>query len=103
MLALADRGFQQTQTLAVERGDGRIVHLVVRDFQHLVLQIDGIAGRAGLEMFSASTRWRSWCHCILVRNADRIGRSFMAIAVAPLTSWTPLGPPEVGRICPVYG
>ena len=36
-------------------------------------------GVSELETFSDSTRWRSWCHCILVRNADRTGRSLMDI------------------------
>jgi hypothetical protein len=33
-----------------------------------------------LATFSASTRWRSWCHCILVRSAAIPGISFMDIA-----------------------
>src|SRR4029077_17566317 len=33
-----------------------------------------------LETFSARTRWRSWCHCIRVRSADKAGRSLMDIA-----------------------
>ena len=59
-------------------------------------------GVSELEMFSASTRWRSWCQAILVRSADRIGRSLIAIgqAQAPLPQ---SGTPEVGRICRLYG
>src|ERR1022692_877469 len=48
-LALADRGLQQMQALAVERGDGRVVHLVGRDLEHLVFEIDRIAGGPRLE------------------------------------------------------
>src|SRR5437879_2762529 len=47
--ALADRGFDEAKAAAVERGHRRIVHLVGGDLQHLVLEIDGIAGGAGLE------------------------------------------------------
>src|SRR5580658_681601 len=36
------------------------------------------------DTFSDSTRWRSWCHCILVRRTDRVGRSLIAIAALPL-------------------
>ena len=59
-------------------------------------------GVSELAMFSASTRWRSWCHCILVRNADKTGRS--VIAIAPLRC-SPAGHMrrQVGRICRVYG
>src|SRR6476660_4515990 len=55
-LTLADRGLQKMQALAVERGDGRIVHLVGRDLEHLVFQTDGIAGRPGLETAVAILR-----------------------------------------------
>src|ERR1700676_3774570 len=48
-LALADRGLQKMQALAVERGGRRIVHLVGGHFQHLVLEVDGVARRPGLE------------------------------------------------------
>src|SRR4029077_20886668 len=48
-LALADRGLEKVQALAVERGDRGVVHLVGRDLEHLVLEIDGVAGRARLE------------------------------------------------------
>src|SRR6478609_5503646 len=47
--ALADRGLDEPEAAAVERGHGRIVHLVGGDLQHLLLEIDGVAGRAGLE------------------------------------------------------
>src|SRR3977135_1029224 len=47
-LALADRGLQKMQALAVERGHRRIVHLVGGDLEHLVLEVDGIAGGPGL-------------------------------------------------------
>ena len=60
-------------------------------------------GVSELETFSESTRWRSWCHCILVRSADKTGRSLMDIArrsASPSPGETPL---EVGRICRVYG
>src|ERR1700692_4133128 len=36
-------------------------------------------GLSELETFSDSTRWRSWCHCIFVRSADRTGRSLIDI------------------------
>ena len=58
-------------------------------------------GVSELEIFSASTRWRSWCHCILVRSADKTGRSLIAIGSAPLRQGH--GAAEVGRICRVYG
>src|SRR5882757_2565696 len=48
-LALADRGLQKMQALAVERGGRRVVHLVGGHFQHLVLEVDGVAGGPGLE------------------------------------------------------
>src|SRR5229473_8352855 len=48
-LALADRGLQKVQALAVERGHRGIIHLVGRDLEHLVFEIDGVAGRSGLE------------------------------------------------------
>ena len=35
-----------------------------------------------LETFSDRTRWRSWCHCILVRSAESIGKSLMAIGLS---------------------
>src|SRR6202140_613564 len=136
---LADRGLQKMQALAVERGHRRVVHLIGGDLEHLVFEIDGIAGGPGLETglavlrktlsatrrshmpgrgahhrqrshrsrvaavesnfgstrsrglkfgvseletFSESTRCRSWCHCILLRNADNTGRSLMDIAAA---------------------
>src|SRR5665213_718670 len=47
--ALADRGLQQMQALAVERGDRRIVHLVGAYLHHLLFETDGIAGRPRLE------------------------------------------------------
>src|SRR5260221_1885069 len=47
--ALADRGLQKMQALAVERGHRRVVHLVGRHLEHFVLEIDGIAGGPGLE------------------------------------------------------
>src|ERR1700686_564378 len=48
-LALADRGLQEMQALAVERGHRRVVHLVGGNLEHFVFQIDGIAGGPGLE------------------------------------------------------
>ena len=48
MSAFSDGGFQQSKAAAVERGRGRVVHLVGGDFQHLVFQIDGVARRARL-------------------------------------------------------
>jgi len=39
-------------------------------------------GVSELETFSESRRCRSWCHCILVRNTDNMGRSLMDIAAA---------------------
>src|ERR1700722_13307318 len=66
-----------------------------------------------LETFSASTRWRSWCHCILVRRIDRAGRSLMGIAALPFGQRPDAVPQDaanfgigtlaVGRICRVYG
>src|ERR1700752_852370 len=47
--ALADRGLDEAKAAAVERGHRRIVHLVGGDLQHLVLEIDGVAGRPGQE------------------------------------------------------
>src|SRR6478735_6024236 len=46
---LADRGLQKMQTAGVERSHGRIVHLVVRHLEHLVFEIDGVAGGPRLE------------------------------------------------------
>src|SRR5262249_39381139 len=37
-------------------------------------------GVSELETFSERRRWRAWCHCILVRNADKTGRSLIDIA-----------------------
>src|ERR1700710_1421578 len=42
--AFSDGGFQQSEAAAVERGRRRVIHLVGGDFQHLVFQIDGVAG-----------------------------------------------------------
>src|SRR3954463_3065652 len=47
-LALADGGLQQTEAAGVERRGRREIHLVGRHLQHLVLEIDGVAGGAGL-------------------------------------------------------
>src|SRR5689334_21385209 len=47
-LALAHRGLQQAETARVERGCGLIIHLVLRNLEHLVVEADGIAGRARL-------------------------------------------------------
>jgi len=58
-------------------------------------------GVSELDTFSASTLWRSWCHCILVRNADKTGRS--PIDIAPLHTAFGQGALQVGRICRVYG
>src|ERR1700686_2422788 len=60
-------------------------------------------GVSELETFSDRTRWRSWCHCILVRRADNIGRSLMDIAAASLCPALGTTPTPVGRICRVYG
>src|SRR6266702_3717919 len=46
-------------------------------------------GVSELETFSDRTRWRSWCHCILVRSADSTGRSLMDIVAAPSASQDP--------------
>src|SRR3954465_13189487 len=48
-LALADRGLQKMQALAVQRGHGGIVHLVGGDLEHLVFQRHRVARRPGLE------------------------------------------------------
>src|SRR5205085_10900199 len=48
-LALSDRGLEKVQALAVERGHRGVIHLVGRDLEHLVLEIDGVAGGARLE------------------------------------------------------
>src|SRR6476660_2887629 len=55
-LALADRGLQKMQALAVERGHRRVVHLVGRHLEHFVLEIDGIAAGPGLEACLAIER-----------------------------------------------
>src|SRR3954465_15430843 len=47
--AFADGGFQQPEAAAVERGSGRVIHLVGGNFQHLVFEIDRVAGRLGQE------------------------------------------------------
>src|ERR1700709_1974662 len=47
--AFSDGGFQQTEAAAVERGRRRIVHLVGGNLEHLVFEIDGVAGGPGLE------------------------------------------------------
>src|SRR5204863_7014812 len=65
-LALADRGLQKMQALAVERSHRGIVHLVGGHLEHLVFQSDGVAGRPRLEnplpiLFEglpAAARWR---------------------------------------------
>src|SRR5258706_16028924 len=54
--ALADRGFEKMQTLAVERGRRRVVHLVSGNLEHLVFEIDGIAGGPDLEACLAIQR-----------------------------------------------
>src|SRR6266481_5658545 len=54
--ALADRGFEKMQALAVERGHRRVVHLVGGNLEHLVLEIDRIAGGPGLEACLAIQR-----------------------------------------------
>src|SRR5581483_11715428 len=46
---LADRGLQEMQALAVERGHRRIVHLVGGHLHHLLLQAHRIAGGPRLE------------------------------------------------------
>src|SRR5260370_12789489 len=53
---LADRGLQKMQALAVERGHRGVVHLVGGDLEHLVFEIDGIAGGPGLESSLAILR-----------------------------------------------
>src|SRR5258707_7583984 len=53
---LADRGLQKMQAFAVERGHRRVVHLVGGDLEHLVFEIDGIAGGPGLESSLAILR-----------------------------------------------
>src|SRR4249920_2511565 len=45
--ALSDGGFEQAEAAAVERSRRGVIHLVGRDLQHLVFQIDRIAGRFG--------------------------------------------------------
>src|SRR3990170_4787465 len=47
--AFSDGGLQQAQAAAVERGCRRVIHLVGGDLEHLVLQVDRVAGRPGLE------------------------------------------------------
>src|SRR3977135_3778954 len=47
--ALSDGGFQKPQAAAVERGCRRVIHLVSRDLEHLIFEIDRVAGRPGLE------------------------------------------------------
>src|SRR6185312_8841986 len=42
-------------------------------------------GVLALETFSDSTACRAWCHCILVRNADKTGRSLIDIAAPPFS------------------
>ena len=39
----------------------------------------GNPGVSALATFSASTRWRSWCHCIRVRSIEKIGMSAIAM------------------------
>src|SRR5437868_13105499 len=53
-LALANRGLQEMQALAVERGRRRVIHLVRGNLQHLVFEIDGIAGGPRLEAAPAA-------------------------------------------------
>src|ERR1700759_641535 len=50
---LADRGLQQMQALAVERGHGRIIHLVAGDLHHLLFQAHRVAGGPRLETGAA--------------------------------------------------
>src|SRR5436190_709174 len=48
-LALSDRCLEQVQALAVERGHRRVIHLIGRNLEHLVLEIDGVAGGTRLK------------------------------------------------------
>ncbi len=57
-------------------------------------------GVSELETFSASTRWRSWCHCILVRSTDSTGRSL--IAIAPSSALPPGTMPGRQNLPPVW-
>src|ERR1700759_3080399 len=50
---LADRGLQQMQALAVERGHGRIIHLVGGGLHHLLFQPHRMACRPRLEAGAA--------------------------------------------------
>ena len=52
--ALSDSGFEQAETAAVERSGRGVIHLVGRDLQHLVFQIDRIAGRLGQKAILAA-------------------------------------------------
>src|SRR5204863_5869 len=45
--AFSDGGFEQPEAAAVERSRRGVIHLVGRNLQHLVFQIDRIAGRLG--------------------------------------------------------
>src|SRR5215471_10874929 len=47
--ALADRGLQKMQALAVERGGRRVIHLVGGNLHHLLFEADRVAGGPGLE------------------------------------------------------
>src|SRR5689334_2387136 len=46
-------------------------------------------GVLALDTFSDSTLCRAWCHCILVRNADKTGRSL--IDIRPRSASSPAG------------
>ena len=42
--ALADRGLEEAEAALIERGRGLIVHLVGGDLDHLVFEVDRVAG-----------------------------------------------------------
>src|SRR5580700_11635660 len=44
----AERGLDEAEATAVERRHHLVVHLVGRDLDHLVLEVDRVAGRADL-------------------------------------------------------
>src|SRR5437773_8342833 len=48
-LALANRRLDEAEAAGVERGRLLVIHLVAGDLDHLVLEIDGVAGRPNVE------------------------------------------------------
>jgi hypothetical protein len=57
--ASAERGLEEIEAAGVERGRRLIIHLVRRHLDHLVFQVDGIAGRADLVTAAGRAKLRT--------------------------------------------